>query len=246
MHGEPDPHEADETFTVDLSRRSNGASSMAPGSGHHPRTTTRSPTSDRRPVGHGGTTPVRRRCTFNVTLSNPSDQTVTVDYDDHRRHGDDRQDSDYDAAAERPVYLRPGSDRRRPSTSPSTAIATHESDESFTVDLVQPVERERPGRFRAPAPSSTTTPRPRSRSRTRGVTEGNVGDHDRFPSTSRLSVGIGRHRHRRLHPRRTARRPWRTATMTPRPTRSLSIQVRPRRPSTSPFTATRPMRPTKG
>ena len=72
-------HESDETFTVDLSNASNGNVPDASGPGtitNDDQVPDISIEDQSVTEGDAGTSTL----TFNVTLSNPSDQTVTVDY----------------------------------------------------------------------------------------------------------------------------------------------------------------------
>jgi hypothetical protein len=73
--------------------------------------------------------------TFNVTLSNPSDQTVTVNYATNDGTAT-TADSDYDAAAST-VSFDPGQTAKTVDVTVNGDL-THESDESFTVDLSSP------------------------------------------------------------------------------------------------------------
>src|SRR5207249_1999274 len=124
-------HEADETFTVDLSNASNAG--IADGSGIGTITN-----DDQVPdvsiddqsitEGNAGTSTM----TFNVTLSNPSDQTITVDYttnDGTATTGD----ADYQTAAGT-VTFDPGETTATIDVTINSDTA-HESDETFTVDL---------------------------------------------------------------------------------------------------------------
>jgi hypothetical protein len=124
-------HESDETFTVDLSNASNA--NVLDGSGTGTITN-----DDQVPdisiddqsvtEGDAGTSTL----TFNVTLSNPSDQTVTVDYATNDGTAT-TADSDYDAAADT-VTFDPGQTAKTVDVTVNGDL-THESDESFTVDL---------------------------------------------------------------------------------------------------------------
>jgi len=69
--------------------------------------------------------------TFHVTLSNPSDQTTTVDYTTN--DGTATAGSDYDTAAGT-VTFDPG-DTTKPVDVTIDGDTTHEADETFTVDL---------------------------------------------------------------------------------------------------------------
>jgi hypothetical protein len=124
-------HESDESFTVDLSNASNAGVADASGQG----TITNDDqvpdiSIDDRSVteGDAGTSTL----TFNVTLSNPSDQTVTVDYGTNDGTAT-TADGDYDAAANT-VTFDPGQTAKTVDVTVNGDL-THESDESFTVDL---------------------------------------------------------------------------------------------------------------
>jgi len=124
-------HESDETFTVDLSNASNG--NVLDGSGTGAITN-----DDQVPdisiddqsvtEGDAGTSIL----TFNVTLSNPSDQTVTVDYTTSDGTAT-TADGDYDAAANT-VSFDPGQIAKTVDVTVNGDL-THESDETFAVDL---------------------------------------------------------------------------------------------------------------
>ena len=124
-------HEADETFTVDLSNASNAG--IADGSGIGTITN-----DDQVPdvsiddqsitEGNAGTSTM----TFNVTLSNPSDQTITVDYTTSDGTAT-TADADYQTAAGT-VTFDPGETTATIDVTINGDTA-HESDETFTVDL---------------------------------------------------------------------------------------------------------------
>src|SRR6476659_6888686 len=124
-------HESDETFTVDLSNASNGGVAYASGQG----TIT---SDDQVPdisiddqsvtEGDAGASTL----TFNVTLSNPSDQTVTVNYTTTDGTAT-TADGDYDATTGT-VTFDPGQTAKTVDVTVNGDL-THESDESFTVDL---------------------------------------------------------------------------------------------------------------
>jgi hypothetical protein len=124
-------NEADETFTVDLANAVNAG--IADGSGLGTITN-----DDQVPdvsiddqsitEGNAGTSTM----TFNVTLSNPSDQTVTVDYTTNDGTAT-TADSDY-AAAAGTVTFNPGETAATLDVT-INGDTTHESDETFTVDL---------------------------------------------------------------------------------------------------------------
>jgi subtilisin-like proprotein convertase family protein len=164
-------HESDETFTVDLSSPSNG--NVLDGSGAGTITN-----DDQVPdisiddqsvtEGDAGTSTV----TFNVTLSNPSDQTVTVDYATTDGTAT-TADSDYDAAAST-VSFDPGQTAETVDVTVNGDL-THESDESFTVDLSSPSN----GNVLAGSGTGTILDDDASPTISvvnASVTEGNVGD----------------------------------------------------------------------
>jgi hypothetical protein len=127
-------HESDETFTVDLSNETNAG--VADGSGQGTITN-----DDQVPdisiddqsvtEGDAGTSTL----TFNVTLSNPSDQTVTVDYTTNGGTAT-TADGDY-VAATGTVTFTPGQTAQNVDVTVNGDL-THESDETFTVDLSSP------------------------------------------------------------------------------------------------------------
>src|SRR5512132_9069 len=124
-------HESDETFTVDLSNASNAGVADASGQG----TITNDDqvpdiSIDDQSVTEGNTG--TSTLTFNVTLSNPSDQTVTVDYTTTDGTAT-TADSDYDAATDT-VTFDPGQTANTVDVTVNGDL-THESDETFTVDL---------------------------------------------------------------------------------------------------------------
>jgi hypothetical protein len=124
-------HEADETFTVDLSNPGNAG--IADGSGlgtitnddHVPDISI-----DDQSIteGNAGTSTL----TFNVALSNPSDQIVTVDYTTKDGTAT-TADSDY-AAASGTLTFNPGQTTKTVDVT-SYGDTTHEADETLTVDL---------------------------------------------------------------------------------------------------------------
>jgi len=124
-------HEADETFTVDLSNVT-GTANLLDDSGQGTITN-----DDQAPdisiddqianEGDAGTSTM----TFHVTLSNPSDQTITVDYTTN--DGTATAGSDYDTAAGT-VTFDPG-DTTKPVDVTIDGDTTNEADETFTVDL---------------------------------------------------------------------------------------------------------------
>jgi hypothetical protein len=125
-------HESDETFTVDLSNASNV--NILDGSGQGTITNDDQVPDisiDDRSVTEGDS-PSTTIMTFNVTLSNPSDQTVTVEYTTN----DDTATiagADY-AAASGTVTFDPGQTAKTVDVTVNGDV-THESDETFTVDL---------------------------------------------------------------------------------------------------------------
>jgi urease beta subunit len=164
-------HESDEAFTVDLSNASNG--NVLDGSGAGTITN-----DDQVPdisiddqsvtEGDAGTSTV----TFNVTLSNPSDQTVTVNYATTDGTAT-TADSDYDAAAST-VSFDPGQTAETVDVTVNGDL-THESDESFTVDLSSPSN----GNVLAGSGTGTILDddaSPTISVANASVTEGNVGD----------------------------------------------------------------------
>jgi hypothetical protein len=164
-------HESDETFTVDLSNETNAG--VADGSGQGTITN-----DDQVPdisiddqsvtEGDAGTSTL----TFNVTLSNPSDQTVTVDYTTNDGTAT-TADSDYDAAADT-VTFDPGQTAKTVDVTVNGDL-THESDETFTVDLSNPSN----GNVLAGSGTGTILDddaSPTISVANAGVTEGNVGD----------------------------------------------------------------------
>ena len=124
-------HESDETFTVDLSNASNAGVADASGQGtitNDDQVPDISIEDQSVTEGDAGTSTL----TFNVTLSNPSDQTVTVDYtttDDTATTAD----GDY-VAASGTVTFNPGQTTQTVDVTVNGDL-THESDETFTVDL---------------------------------------------------------------------------------------------------------------
>jgi len=170
VNGDP-THESDESFTVDLSNETNAG--VADGSGQGTITN-----DDQVPdisiddqsvtEGDAGTSTL----TFNVTLSNPSDQTVTVDYTTNDGTAT-TADSDYDAAADT-VTFDPGQTAKTVDVTVNGDL-THESDETFTVDLSNPSN----GNVLAGSGTGTILDddaSPTISVANAGVTEGNVGD----------------------------------------------------------------------
>jgi hypothetical protein len=83
-----------------------------------------------------GNSPDTTTMTFNVTLSNPSDQTVTVNYTTNDGTAT-TADSDYVTAADT-LTFDPGQTTKTVDVTVNGDL-THESDETFTVDLSTPV-----------------------------------------------------------------------------------------------------------
>jgi hypothetical protein len=127
-------HESDETFTVDLSNETNAGVLAGSGTGtilDDDASPTISVTDCSVTEGNVGDT------TFpsNVTLSNPSDQTVTVDYTTNGGTAT-TADGDY-VAATGTVTFTPGQTAQTVDVTVNGDL-THESDETFTVDLSSP------------------------------------------------------------------------------------------------------------
>jgi large repetitive protein len=124
-------HESDETFTVDLSNASNAGVADASGQGtitNDDQVPDISIDDQSVTEGDAGTSTL----TFNVTLSNPSDQTVAVDYTTTDGTAT-TADGDYDATANS-VTFDPGQTTKTVDVTVNGDL-THESDETFTVDL---------------------------------------------------------------------------------------------------------------
>src|SRR5439155_1730059 len=127
-------NESAETFTVDLSNPT--ASTIADGQGLGtitnddgvPAVSIGDVTA---PEGDSGTSSFD----FTMSLSNPSDQTVIVDY--ATTDGSASSPSDYSSAT-RPATYAPG-DTSQTITVPVNGDTTNESDETFTVDLSNPM-----------------------------------------------------------------------------------------------------------
>jgi hypothetical protein len=164
-------HEANETFMVDLSNASNAG--VADGSGQGTITNDDQVPDisvDDRSVTEGNTG--TSTLTFDVTLSNPSDQTVTVDYTTNDGTAT-TADGDYDAAANT-VSFNPGQTAKTVDVRVNGDL-THESDESFTVDLSSPSN----GNVLAGSGTGTILDddaSPTISVANASVTEGNVGD----------------------------------------------------------------------
>ncbi|MDP9299775.1 MAG: hypothetical protein M3P43_02595 [Actinomycetota bacterium] len=125
-------NESDETLTVDLSNPSNANLLDPSGAGTITNDDQVPDVSiDDQSVAEGDS-PDTTTMTFNVSLSNPSDQTVTVDYTTNDGTAT-IADSDYDAAANT-VTFNPGETATTVDVTVNGDL-THESDESFTVDL---------------------------------------------------------------------------------------------------------------
>ncbi len=164
-------HESDETFTVDLSNPSNAGVADASGEG----TITNDDqvpdiSTDDQSITEGDTG--TSTLTFNVTLSNPSDQTVTVDYTTNGGTAT-TADGDY-VAATGTVSFDPGQTAKTVDVTVNGDL-THESDESFTVDLSNPSN----GNVLAGSGTGTILDddaSPTISVANASVTEGNVGD----------------------------------------------------------------------
>jgi hypothetical protein len=125
-------HEANETFTVDLSNESNANLLDPSGLG----TITNDDqvpdiSVDDQSVTEGNS-PDTTTMTFNVTLSNPSDQTITVDYTTNDGTAT-TADGDY-ATASGTLTFDPGQTAKTVDLTVN-GDNTHESDETLTVDL---------------------------------------------------------------------------------------------------------------
>ena len=100
--------------------------------------------------------------TFTVSLSAPSDQTVTVDY--ATANGTATQPADYTQAAAR--SRSPPARRRKTVTVTVKGDTLDENDETFTVGLSNPVERDDRRRQRRRDDHRRRPARQRSRSAT--------------------------------------------------------------------------------
>ncbi len=164
-------HESDETFTVDLSNETNAGVAEGSGTG----TITNDDqvpdiSTDDQSITEGDTG--TSTLTFNVTLSNPSDQTVTVDYTTNGGTAT-TADGDY-VAATGTVSFDPGQTAKTVDVTVNGDL-THESDESFTVDLSNPSN----GNVLAGSGTGTILDddaSPTISVANASVTEGNVGD----------------------------------------------------------------------
>ncbi len=164
-------HESDETFTVDLSNETNAGVAEGSGTG----TITNDDqvpdiSIDDQSITEGDTG--TSTLTFNVTLSNPSDQTVTVDYTTNGGTAT-TADGDY-VAATGTVSFDPGQTAKTVDVTVNGDL-THESDESFTVDLSNPSN----GNVLAGSGTGTILDddaSPTISVANASVTEGNVGD----------------------------------------------------------------------
>src|SRR5207247_318475 len=128
-------HEADETFTVGLSGAVNATITDNQGLG----TITNDDqvpdiSVDDQTVAEGNS-PTTTTMTFNVTLSNPSDQTITVDYATNDGAAT-IADGDY-AATSGTLAFDPGQTAKTVDVT-INGDTTHEADETFTVDLSNP------------------------------------------------------------------------------------------------------------
>jgi Calx-beta domain len=127
-----DTHESDEAFTVDLSGESGATLAVGQGTGTItnddavPAISIDDPATDE---GNTGDTPV---LTFNITLSNPSDQTVAVDFTTTDGTAT-TLDGDYEVASGT-VTFDPG-DTAKTVNVTVDGDDTPELDEAFTVDL---------------------------------------------------------------------------------------------------------------
>jgi len=164
-------HESDETFTVDLSNASNAGVADASGQGtitNDDQVTDISIDDQSVTEGDAGTSTL----TFNVTLSNPSDQTVAVDYTTTDGTAT-TADGDYDATANS-VTFDPGQTTKTVDVTVNADL-THESDETFTVDLSNALN----GNVLAGSGTGTILDddaSPTISVANASVTEGNVGD----------------------------------------------------------------------
>src|SRR5439155_1028428 len=125
-------NEADETFTVNLSGAVNAAISDNQGLGTITNDDQVPDVSVDDQIVAAGNSPGTTSMTFNVTLSNPSDQTVTVDYSTNDGTAT-IADSDY-AAASGTLTFDPGQTAKTVDVTVN-GDTTHESDETFTLDL---------------------------------------------------------------------------------------------------------------
>ena len=164
-------HESDETFTVDLSNASNAGVADASGQGtitNDDQVPDISIDDQSVTEGDAGTSTL----TFNVTLSNPSDQTVAVDYTTTDGTAT-TADGDYDATANS-VTFDPGQTTKTVDVTVNGDL-THESDETFTVDLSNALN----GNVLAGSGTGTILDddaSPTISVANASVTEGNVGD----------------------------------------------------------------------
>ena len=164
-------HESDETFTVDLSNASNAGVADASGQGtitNDDQVPDISIDDQSVTEGDAGTSTL----TFNVTLSNPSDQTVAVDYTTTDGTAT-TADGDYDATANS-VTFDPGQTTKTVDVTVNADL-THESDETFTVDLSNALN----GNVLAGSGTGTILDddaSPTISVANASVTEGNIGD----------------------------------------------------------------------
>ena len=164
-------HESDETFTVDLSNASNAGVADASGQGtitNDDQVPDISIDDQSVTEGDAGTSTL----TFNVTLSNPSDQTVAVDYTTTDGTAT-TADGDYDATANS-VTFDPGQTTKTVDVTVNGDL-THESDETFTVDLSNALN----GNVLAGSGTGTILDddaSPTISVANASVTEGNIGD----------------------------------------------------------------------
>jgi Calx-beta domain len=125
-------HEADETFTVDLSGAVNATITDNQGVGTITNDDQVPDISVDDQIVAEGNSPTTTTITFNVTLSNPSDQTVTVDYTTNDGTAT-TADSDY-AAASGTLTFTPGQTAKTVDVTVNGDDTT-EPDETLTLDL---------------------------------------------------------------------------------------------------------------
>jgi Calx-beta domain len=128
-------HETGETFTVDLSGAVNASITDNQGVGTITNDDQVPDISVDDQVTAEGNSPATTTMTFDVTLSNPNDQTVTVDSATNDGTAT-TADGDY-AAATGTVTFNPGQTAQTVDVTVNGDL-THESDETFTVDLSSP------------------------------------------------------------------------------------------------------------
>ena len=165
-------HETGETFTVDLSGAVNASIADNQGVGTITNDDQVPDISVDDQVTAEGNSPTTPTMTFNVTLSNPSDQTVAVDYTTTDGTAT-TADGDYDATANS-VTFDPGQTTKTVDVTVNADL-THESDETFTVDLSNALN----GNVLAGSGTGTILDddaSPTISVANASVTEGNVGD----------------------------------------------------------------------